>query len=100
MTKFNNKISADLDPQGMLGQLFTRAKTHNIINAKLKTLLPNNLTGLNLSLIKDNTAVLMSTNPAVVFRAQKQTIKLISILKKINKLAHITKIEVKISIKN
>lgn len=89
---------ASFVPSGQLGQLFAQAKTYNQINVELVKLIPSTLKPLELCLIKDNTAILITQNQAVAFRAQKQLTVLLELLTQIPTLKSITRIEIKISI--
>jgi hypothetical protein len=89
---------ASFVPSGQLGQLFVQAKTYNQINVELVKLIPSTLKPLELCLIKDNTAILITQNQAVAFRAQKQLTVLLELLTQIPTLESITRIEIKISI--
>jgi hypothetical protein len=89
---------ASFVPSGQLGQLFAQAKTYNQINVELVKLIPSTLKPLELCLIKDNTATLITQNQAVAFRAQKQLTVLLELLTQIPTLESITRIEIKISI--
>ncbi|BBB22220.1 conserved hypothetical protein [Abyssogena phaseoliformis symbiont OG214] len=83
---------------GQLGQLFTQAKAYNQINIELAKLLPSTLKPLELCLIKDNTAILITHNQAIAFRAQKQLVVLLELLTQIPMLESITHVEIKINI--
>ena len=89
---------ASFVPSGQLGQLFAQAKTYNQINVELVKLIPSTLKPLELCLIKDNTAILITQNQAVAFSAQKQLTVLLELLTQIPTLESITRIEIKISI--
>jgi hypothetical protein len=89
---------ASFVPSGQLGQLFAQAKTYNQINVELVKLIPSTLKPLELCLIKDNTAILITQNQSVAFRAQKQLTVLLELLTQIPTLESITRIEIKISI--
>jgi hypothetical protein len=89
---------ASFVPSGQLGQLFAQAKTYNQINVELVKLIPSTLKPLELCLIKDNTAILITQNQVVAFRAQKQLTVLLELLTQIPTLESITRIEIKISI--
>lgn len=89
---------ASFVPSGQLGQLFTQAKTYNQINVELVKLIPSTLKPLELCLIKDNMATLITQNQAVAFSAQKQLTLLLKLLTQIPTLESITRIEIKINI--
>ena len=89
---------ASFVPSGQLGQLFAQAKTYNQINVELVKLIPSTLKPLELCLIKDKTATLITQNQSVAFSAQKQLTVLLELLTQIPTLESITDIEIKISI--
>ena len=70
-------------PQGSLGNLFDRAKSHNRLNEQLIAELPSELNGLSLCLVKDQQVFLIAKNSSIAFRAKKQKKKLLSIIKKL-----------------
>jgi hypothetical protein len=87
-------------PQGSLGNLFDRAKSHNRLNEQLIAELPSELNGLSLCLVKDQQVFLIAKNSSIAFRAKKQKKKLLSIIKKIDGLDQIKLISVSIDEKN
>lgn len=89
---------ASFMPSGQLGQLFAQAKTYNQINIELAKLLQDTLKSLELCLIRDNTATLITHNQAIAFRAQKQLVTLLELLIQIPALVSITHVEIKINI--
>ncbi len=89
---------ASFVPNGQLGQLFAQAKAYNKINIELAKLLPNTLKSLELCLIKDNTATLITHNQAIAFRAQKQLVILLELLTQIPALESVIHVEIKINI--
>ncbi len=89
---------ASFVPSGQLGKLLAQAKVYNQINIELAKLLPSTLKPLELCLIKDNKATLITHNQAIAFRAQKQLVALLELLTQIPALESITHIEIKINI--
>lgn len=102
MQTTNNKIVnlAKFVPTGKLGALFAQAKAYNKINTQLREILPAEINSLELCLIKETTAILITNNQAVAFRAQKQHKLLLAALTGLDGLAQITKITIKINLKN
>ena len=90
----------NFSPEGSLGLLFEKAKSHNRFNALLMKDLPEELAGLSLCLIEDKKAFLAAKNSSVAFRAKKQKNKLLSIIKKIDGLADIEILSISIDEKN
>ena len=86
----------NFNPEGSLGLLFEKAKSHNHFNALLKNELPQDLAGLSLCLVEDRKVFLAAKNPSVAFRAKKQKSKLLSIIKKIDGLAEIKFLSIKV----
>ena len=86
-------------PNGDLGQLFAQAKIYNEINAQLKPKLPDTLKALQLCLIKDNTATLITHNPAIASRAKQQLHELLALLQSIPLACKINHINIKVSVK-
>ena len=89
---------ATFTPKGKLGVLFAQARVYNQINAQLNKLLPAELSTLELCLIKQHTATLITNNQAVAFRAQKQQALLLKILTNLGGLAQIKKITIKVGL--
>jgi hypothetical protein len=87
-------------PEGELGLLFEKAKSHNRLNALLHERLPASLAGLSLSLVDGQKVFLVAKNSSVAFRAQKQKTKLLSIIKKIDGLNEIKFLTIKVDEKN
>jgi len=83
-------------PEGGLGLLFEKAKSHNRFNALLQNELPQELAGLSLCLVENKKVFLAAKNPSVAFRAKKQKNKLLSIIKKIDGLAEIKSLSIKV----
>ena len=90
----------NFSPKGSLGLLFEKAKSHNRLNALLMENLPKELAGLSLCLIEDKKVFLAAKNSSVGFRAKKQKPKLLSIINKIDELAHIEMLSISIDEKN
>lgn len=91
---------ASFTPAGELGELFARAKKHNLINQQLGDLLPKSLKTLSLCNIQEDTATLISDNQALAFRAEKQGSLILNHLQTIEGLAHLQKIVIKVEIKH
>ena len=87
-------------PGSSLGLLFERAKSHNRLNTLLKKQLPMELDGLSLCLVEDQNVFLAAKNSSVAFRAHRQKTKLLSIIKKIDGLAEIKSLTIKVDEKN
>ena len=83
-------------PAGSLGLLFKKAKSHNHFNELLKARLPEELAGLSLCLIENNTVFLVAKNPSVAFRAKKQKKQLLSAIKKIEGLSDVKLISISV----
>jgi len=90
---------ANFTPKGALGQLFTRARALNELNAQLANYLPDTFKSLSLCAINGNTATFVTNNQALAFRAQKQSAVLLGILQQIESLTEINKIVVKVDLK-
>ncbi len=86
----------NFSPEGGLGLLFEKAKSHNRFNALLQNELPQELAGLSLCLVENKKVFLAAKNPSVAFRAKKQKNKLLSIIKKIDGLAEIKSLSIKV----
>jgi hypothetical protein len=87
-------------PSGSLGVLFKRAKLHSQLNALLNKKLPPELDGLSLCLVDGQKVFLVAKNASAAFRAQKQKTKLLSVIKKIDGLAEIKSLSIKVDEKN
>ena len=87
-------------PTGNLGLLFNKAKLHNRYNEELIKELPQELSGLSLGLVENQTAFLVAKNASAAYRANKQKSKLLSILKKINGLSEVKSVSIKVDEKN
>ena len=83
-------------PAGSLGLLFEKAKSHNHFNELLKAYIPNELAGLSLCLIENNTVFLVAKNPSVAFRAKKQKKQLLSAIIKIEGLSSVKLISISV----
>lgn len=83
-------------PKGQLGKLFAQAKVYNRINKQLKQKLPDTLKTLELCLIENNIATLITNNPAVAFRAKQQLDVLTSIVQSICPNISINQIKIKV----
>jgi len=86
-------------PKSALGQLFAQAKIYNEINAQLKPKLPDALQTLELCLINNNTATLITENPAIASRAKQQLHELLTLLQSIPLTCKINHIKIKVSIR-
>ena len=73
-----------------------QAKIYNKINAQLHMQLPDTLKDLDLCLIKDKVATLMTNNSAVAFRAKQQINEILIILQGISSSQQINHIEIKV----
>ncbi|WP_428086779.1 hypothetical protein [Candidatus Thioglobus sp.] len=89
---------ANFCASGKLGKLFAQAKTYNKINLQLAQQLPNTLKTLELCLIKNDIAILITNNPAVAFRAKQQRPEIITLLRSISLSSQINQIEIKIAV--
>ena len=88
LTNFSTKSS--------LGQLMAQAKVYNQINTQLHLQLPDTLKDLELCLIKDKVATLMTSNSAVAFRAKQQINEIFTILQGISSSQQINHVEIKV----
>ena len=91
-TNFNSK--------SRLGFLFKKAKLHNRYDCLLKNELPSELAGLSLCLVEGQKVFLAAKNASVAFRAKRQKTKLLSIIKKIEGLAEIKSLSIRVDEKN
>ncbi len=82
--------------RGSLGQLMARAKIYNQINTQLQPQLPDTLKNLELCLIKDEVATLITSNSATAFRAKQQINELLALLQGINSNQSINHIKIKV----
>ena len=85
------------NPKGGLGELLSRAKSHNRFDAQLQPLLADQFKDIHLCLIKDNVATFIVSNASTAFRANKQRSKLLGIVKQIDKLSTIEKVVIKLN---
>lgn len=77
--------------------MFARAKVYNQINAQLSQHLPSTLEGLELCLIKDGLATLITSNSAIAYRAQQQLPELLNMLHSIPLAGQINRIQIKVN---
>ncbi|SEH94138.1 hypothetical protein BAZSYMB_SCAFFOLD00006_40 [Bathymodiolus azoricus thioautotrophic gill symbiont] len=61
--------------------------------------LPEQFASLSLCTIENNTAIFVTDNQAIIFRAQKQNDILLNAVKQIESLIHIEKVVIKIDLK-
>lgn len=80
-----------------LGKLFAQAKIYNQINAQLEQDLPITLKTLELCLIKDGIATLITSNSAVAYRAKQQLPELLKLLHGIPLAGQINRIQIKVN---
>ena len=90
----------NFQPGSKLGILYEKAKSHNHFNAQLNKQLPPELSGLTLCLVDGQKVFLVAKNTSVAFRAKKQKLKLLSIIKKINGLAETKSLSINVDEKN
>jgi hypothetical protein len=81
-----------------LGQLIQQAKIYNKINAEFCQKLPEVLKTLELCVIKNGVATLISSNPAVAFRAKQQLDEITTILQSVALDIAINRVEIKVSV--
>ncbi len=86
-------------PKGVLGQLFKTARTLSYANEQLSECLPKQFATLSLCVIKNNTAVFVTDNQAIIFRAKEQSNILLDAIRQIESLKNIKKVVVKIDLK-
>jgi hypothetical protein len=86
-------------PKGTLGQLFQQARTLNHLNEQLSARLPEQFALLSLCAIENNTAIFVTDNQAIIFRAQKQNDILLNAVRQVESLIHIEKVIIKIDLK-
>ena len=89
---------AQFSPEGALGKMIAQAKKINQINEQLKQILPDELNTLEVCLIKDQSATLITNNSAVAFRAQRQVKEILELIKPISALDAINHIEIKVTV--
>ncbi len=90
---------ANFTPKGALGQMFTHARALSELNEQLVKHLPESFQSLSLCALNKDTATFVTNNQALVFRAQKQPDMLLNILRKIESLAQIKKVVVKVNLR-
>ncbi|WXU00565.1 MAG: hypothetical protein Ctma_1290 [Catillopecten margaritatus gill symbiont] len=90
---------ANFSPKGALGQLFVQARILNELNEQLAEYLPDAFKSLSLCTINEKTATFVTSNQALVFRAQQQSNILLAALKQVESLAEIEKVAVKVDLK-
>ena len=90
---------ANFNPKGKLGLLFAQARAFNNLNDQLSEFLPDAFKTLSLCAIKGRTATFVTHNQSVAFRAQKQHEMLLGVLKKLDALADIQEIVIKVDLK-
>ena len=83
-----------------LSSLIEKAKEHNRLNLLLKTQFSDQFKGLDLCFLDSHSVTLLAKNSSIAFRAEKQKIKLLSLIKKIEGLTNIKSITVKVDKKN
>lgn len=83
-------------PSGQLGTMFTKARTYNHINDQLSKILPSEFSTLKLCAIDKETAILITNNQALAFRAQKQAKLIIQTLRQLQALSKINKVIIKL----
>ena len=83
-----------------LSSLFEKAKEHNRLNSLLKAQFSDQFKGLDLCFLNSHSVTLLAKNSSIAFRAEKQKIKLLSLIKKIEGLTNIKSITVKVDKKN
>ncbi len=88
---------ANFSANGELGQLFSQARVYNEINAQLNRQLPDTLKALELCLIKNKVATLITDNPAIAFRAKQQLSEIITLLNSIVLTDQVNHIEIKVT---
>ena len=88
---------SNLNNHHRLGKLFAQAKIYNQINAQLAQSLPSTLETLELCLIKDGLATLITSNSAVAYRAKQQLPELLNMLHCIPLASQINRIQIKVN---
>ncbi len=88
---------SNFSAQGSLGKLFSQAKRYNKINAKLRPILPDTLKTLELCLIQQGVATLITDNPAIAFRAKQQIPEIMALLRTASPSIKINHIEIKVA---
>jgi len=94
-----DKTTANLTnfkPSGELGEMFEKAKLHNHFNSLLQGLLPPQLKGITLCLVKKQKVTLLAPNPSIAYRAEKQRPALLAIIQQIDGLSFIKTVSIKL----
>jgi len=94
-----DKTTANLTnfkPNGKLGELFVKAKLHNHFNSLLQDLLPPQLKGITLCLVKGQKAFLLASSASIAYRAEKQRAALIAVIKQVDGLSSIKTVSIKL----
>ena len=94
-----DKTTANLTnfrPRGELGELFEKAKMHNHFNSLLQDLLPSQFKGIILCLVNEKKVTLLAPSPSVAYLAEKQRPLLLTIIQKIDGLASIKAVSIKL----
>ena len=94
-----DKTTANLTnfkPSGELGEMFEKAKLHNHFNSLLQDLLPPQLKGITLCLVKKQKVTLLAPNPSIAYRAEKQQSALLAIIQKIDGLTLVKTVSIKL----
>jgi hypothetical protein len=90
---------ANFNPKGLTGQMFAKARLLNQINEQLSQQLPTQFKSLSLSAVDEGVATFVTHNQALAFRAQKQSAALLNVITKMESLASIQKVVIKIDLK-
>ena len=94
-----DKTTANLTnyrPNGKLGELFVKAKMHNHFNSLLQDLLPPQLKGITLCLVKEQKAFLLAPSASIAYRAEKQRATLLAVIKQVDGLSSIKTVSIKL----
>jgi len=86
----------NFNPNGELGKMFAKAKMHNHFNSLLQDLLPPQLKGITLCLVKEQKVTLLAPNPSIAYRAEKQQLELLTIIQQIEGLTLIKTVSIKL----
>ncbi len=95
-----DKTTANLTnfkPRGDLGELFEKAKMHNLYNSLLQDLLPPQFKGITLCLVEEQKATLLAPNPSIAYRAEKQRPAMLAIIQQIEGLSLIKTVSIKLN---
>lgn len=90
------KNIAKIHPEGMLGDLFSKAQKHNNLNIKLKKLLSIDFKELSLILIEKDTAYIAAKDAGICYLANKEKAKLLSKIRQIEGLDNINCVTIKV----